>query len=127
MKAALAAALVLLVAGCTSSPPKPAPTPAPKAGAVTPVTLSDAERATVEVGARSYLQNPPDAVFRTMLASKRADGATTVCGYVNVNNGGDKPYIGTLAGGVFSVTAIGGTADETIAVQKACQSSRVYI
>lgn len=127
MKAAIVLALALVATGCATSEPKPAaPPPAARAGVPQPHTLTDADRAAIEAGTRAYLQNPASATFRTMLATKGTDGAVTACGYVNLGTG-DKPYIGTLAGGAFTVTGMGGATADTIAVQQRCQSSRVYI
>lgn len=127
MKAAIVLALALIGAGCATSEMKPTSPPAPRTGGVPqPYTVTDADRAAIEAGTRAYLQNPANATFRTMLATTGTDGAVTACGYVNLG-AGDKPYIGTLAGGAFTVTGMGGATADTIAVQQRCQSSRVYI
>lgn len=117
--------LVLAVAACTSTPQTPKPAAPGPVGA--PLQLTDAERATVEAGVRAMLTgNQAGATFRTMTAAKGADGVTRACGYFNTG-GSDTPYIGTLAGTVFTVTDMGGTQERTIAVQQACQSHRIYI
>jgi hypothetical protein len=123
--------LGLLMAGCVSAPPTPAPTTTSTAAA--PVTLSDADRAAIEAGTRASLQNAPaDATFRTMTASRGSDGVVTVCGYVNAKdssggNTGDKPFIGVMTGAGFSVTGMGGADAETIAVQTQCARRRINI
>ena len=131
MKAAIITGFALiLLAGCTSTPP-PAPPPppsqySPRYGTNTPLTLSDAERAAVEAGTRAGLNNPPAATFRTMAATKSREGAVTVCGYVNTGSG-DKPYVGTLSGGAFTMTGVGASDAEVISVQTACAQKGAHI
>lgn len=124
MKSVVAVCLALLVTGCVSSPSK-APPPA-SAASNAPVTLSDTDRAAVEAGVRAALGNPAVAAFRTMLATQ-ASGVVTVCGYVNVANTKDRPYVGTLSGGSFAMSAVGDSDEQTIAVHKACAQRRVHI
>ena len=91
-----------------------------------PVTLTDADRTAIEAGVRAAVGNVASAAFRTMIATKGADGTVTACGYVNTGDG-DKPYVGTLAGGAFTVTGRGGTAEETIATHSACGRKGIHI
>ncbi len=123
MKAVLAAGMALLVSGCVSTPPKQS-TP-PTAGGNAPVTLSEADRAQVEAGVRGTL-GAGNATFRTMIATKGGDGVVTLCGYVNAG-AGDKPYIGILSAAGFSVSGIGGSDAETIAVHTACGRRGIHI
>jgi hypothetical protein len=117
----------MLLAGCvSSSPPPSAPPPQSMATRNDPVTLTDADRAAIETGVRAALGGAAGATFRTMIATKGADGVVTACGYVNTGSG-DKPYIGTLAGGAFTMTGKGGTTEETIATQSACSRKGVHI
>jgi hypothetical protein len=124
MKAVVAVVLGVLVSACTSTPPKPA-APPPTSGRNTPVTLTDADRAAVEAGVRAAL-GQAGATFRTMLATSSSDGAVTVCGYVN-SGAGDKPYIGTLAASAFTMTSVGGSDAEIIAVHTACGHKSIHI
>ena len=128
MKANVAACLVVLVAGCTSSSPTPPPStqfiPPSQAVSHVPVTLTDADRAAIEAGVRAMLSG--NASFRTMVATRSADGTVTACGFVNAG-AGDKPYVGTLAGGSFAMTAMGGSEAETIAVNTACSQRGIHI
>lgn len=119
--------LLLLAASCTSSgqqAPKPASPATPGASAST-VTLTDAERSTVEAAVRARA-GQPSAAFRTIIAQKDISGSVTVCGYFNPGSG-DTPFVGTLSEGAFVVTDVGGAPERTIAVQKACHGSGIYI
>jgi hypothetical protein len=134
MKSISVAALAVLMSGCVSAPPTPTPTPATTTStAAAPVVLSDADRAAIEAGTRASLPNAPaDATFRTMTATRGSDGVVTACGYVNAKdssggNTGDKPFIGVMTGAGFSVTAMGGSDAETIAVQAQCARHRINI
>ena len=125
----MAGLLVLSLAGCTSTPNA---NKAARSAPPGPVTLSDAERSTVERDTIAALPDVSAGTFRTISAARSADGRVTVCGYINVTSGsgirsGDTPFIGVLAGGEFQMSAIGGTSEETVAVQSECIQNRVYI
>lgn len=128
MRRAIALLIIGLAAGCSSTPaPKPVTT-----ASGTSVTLSDAERSTVERDAVATLPDVSSATFRTISASRRSDGALNVCGYVDSMNAagvksGDKPFIGVLANGSFALSAVGRTKEEIVAVQSECVKNRVYI
>ena len=129
MRRAIALIMIGLTAGCTSTTPTAKPTTATSG---TSVTLSETDRSTVERDTVAVLPDVSNATFRTVSASRRADGTLTVCGYVNSTNGagvksGDKPFVGILANGSFTLSAIGGTKEETVAVQSECIQNRVYI
>ncbi len=123
----LAALLVLLTASACSSTgqdtPKPNPAAPPAAGA--PVQLTEADRAAVQTAVRTQLGSGT-ASFRTIIGQRDATGAVTICGYVNPGSG-DTPFIGTLTGGAFTVTDLGGTTERTIAVQHACHARGIYV
>lgn len=122
MKPIAASVLVLLLAGCVSSPqtpPQPAAPAVVRPGTLNP--LADADRAAIEAGVRAYLQDDGSATFRTMISTRSREGIVSVCGYVNAKaNPGDKPYIGTLTPGSFTVSAVGTGTPEIIAVQSTC-------
>jgi hypothetical protein len=117
--------LLLAVASCTSTQQasKPAST-TPNATAAS-IPISDAERAVIEAAVRARA-GQPSATFRTIIAQRDAGGAVMVCGYVNPG-AGDTPFVGTLSEGAFVVTDLGGPTERTIAVQKACHGSGIYI
>lgn len=119
---------ILLLAGCTSTSPPPTKPAAysPRYGTNTPLTLTDADRAAVEAGTRAALANPPGASFRTMAATRAPDGVVTVCGYVNTGSG-DKPYVGTLSGGAYTMTGHGASDAEIVSVQAACAQKGAHI
>jgi hypothetical protein len=126
MKKISALLLLLAAAACTSTPPapKPAAPGAPRA-AGTEITLTDAERSTIEAAVRARA-GQPSAPFRTIIAQRDPGGSVTVCGYFNPGSG-DTPFVGTLSEGAFIVTDVGGTPERTIAVQKACHGVGIYI
>ncbi len=129
MRPTIALILIGLTAGCASTPQ--AATPATTKSGVS-VTLSDADRSTVERDMVAALPDISEATFRTISASRRSDGSLTVCGYIDATStsgvkSGDKPFIGMLSDGAFTLSARGGTADETVAVQTECIKSRIYI
>jgi hypothetical protein len=126
MKGYAAAGLALLLTACTSTTEQPAPPPVLTSGNNTPVTLSDADRAAVEAGVRAAIPGGAGATFRTMIATQGPDGVVTLCGYVNALSG-DKPYIGTLSGGAFTMARVGGTDAEIIAVHAACGKKGIHI
>lgn len=117
--------LLLAVAACSSTgqTPKPAAPATPGGGAS--LSLTDAERSTIEAAVRARA-GQPSATFRTVIAQKDLGGSVTVCGYFNPGSG-DTPFVGTLSEGAFIVTDVGGQPERTIAVQKACHGSGIYI
>jgi hypothetical protein len=129
MRGYAAAGLALLLTACSSTsdePPAPPPPPVLTSGNNTPVTLTDADRAAVEAGVRAAIPGGTGATFRTMIATRGPDGVVTLCGYVNALSG-DKPYIGTLAEGAFTMARVGGTNDEIIAVHGECGKKGIHI
>jgi hypothetical protein len=130
MKIVPALLLLLLTVSCSStsqqgSQTAAAPGPASPGGSGTPVELSEADRAQVQTAVRTQLGNE-QASFRTMIGQRDATNAVIVCGYVNPGSG-DTPFVGTLGGGSFAVTDIGGPTERTIAVQRACHARGIYI
>lgn len=117
--------LLLAVAACSSTgqTPKPASPATPGGGAS--LSLTDAERSTIEAAVRARA-GQPSATFRTVIAQRDLGGSVTVCGYFNPGSG-DTPFVGTLSEGAFIVTDVGGPPERTIAVQKACHGSGIYI
>lgn len=121
-----ALSLLLAVAACTSTKEAPkTAAPATPGVAGTSMTLTDAERSTIEAAVRARA-GQPSATFRTIIAQKDQSGSVTVCGYFNPG-AGDTPFVGTLSEGAFVVTDVGGTPERTSAVQKACHGSGIYI
>jgi len=115
--------LLLAAAACTSTPQ--ASKPAAPGAVGSDVTLSEADRGTVEAAVRARA-GQPTATFRTIIAQRDRGGAVMVCGYFNPGSG-DTPFVGTLSDGAFVVSDIGGAPERTIAVQKACHGAGVYI
>ncbi len=101
------------------------PAPASSRGPAGEVALSPSDRTAVETSVRTSL-GQPSASFRTMIGQRDATGVVTVCGYFNAGSG-DTPFIGTLGGGSFTVSNLGGTAEQTIAVQSACHGRGIYV
>lgn len=115
--------------GCTTRAPADQPR---RSGPAGPVSLTQAERSLVERETLAALPEIASGTFRTISAARAADGKVTVCGYLDFDDGrgvrsGDKPFVGLLAGDAFTLSALGGTAEETAAVQAECIRNRVYI
>lgn len=123
----ITALLLLLAAAACSSTNQQAPrtAAAAPAGPGATVTLTEADRVAVETAVRARL-GLPGATFRTMIGQREAGNAVLVCGYVNPGTG-DTPFVGTLGGGSFTITDVGGTTERTIAVQNACHGRGIYI
>lgn len=118
--------LLLAAAACTSTPQASKPASQVRAGgAAAEIALTDAERSTIEAAVRARA-GQPSAPFRTIIAQRDRGGSVTVCGYFNPGSG-DTPFVGTLSEGAFIVSDIGGPTERTIAVQKACHGSGIYI
>ncbi len=115
-----------MAAACSSTGQSQKPAaPAPSRGPGVEVTLSASDRTAVETGVRSSLGQPSTS-FRTMIGQRDSSGVVTVCGYFNTRSG-DTPFIGTLNGGAFTVSNLGGTDEKTIAVQAACHGRGIYV
>lgn len=125
MKRIPALLLALLAASCSSTSQQAAPPAGAATGTRTEITLTEADRAQVQTAVRTRLANE-QATFRTMIGQRDSSGAVTVCGYFN-GGSGDTPFIGTLGGGAFTVSDLGGPTERTIAVQKACHGRGIYI
>jgi len=128
MKSPILASVAVLLCGCMSSPSTTAPKTSTTPGSPSaPVVLTEMDRATIEAAVRSYkLDLPATATFRTMTARRAGDGRVTACGYVNAGTG-DKPYVGILGDGGYTVTALGGTREEVIAIQSECGRKGINI
>jgi len=76
---------------------------------LTPVEMTEAQRAAVQDGVKKALKDPESARFGVMRAGKDSKGVTQVCGTVNARNGfggyaGFSAFIGVLAkSGYFGV------------------------
>ncbi len=121
----LALLVTAAMAGGCSSNSQNTPAPAASRGPAGEVALSPSDRTAVETSVRSSL-GQPSASFRTMIGQRDASGVVTVCGYFN-SGSGDTPFIGTLNSGAFTVSNLGGTAEQTIAVQSACHGRGIYV
>ncbi|MEW9808075.1 hypothetical protein [Mesorhizobium marinum] len=116
---------LLAVASCSSTQGGSNAAKPSTQGAGASVTLTDADRAAVEVAVRTRLADNA-ATFRTMIAQREANGSVVVCGYVNPGTG-DTPFYGHLSGQSFTLADIGGPTERTIAVQQACHGRGIYI
>lgn len=98
-------------------------------------SLTPDDKTIIENGVRQSLKDPDSAKFGPMQASKRSDGAVTVCGYVNAKNSfggyvGMQPFIGLLSkepDPVFGVSGMGGTDTKTMVVKSFCKKSGIEI
>lgn len=125
MKKIAAILLPLALAACSSSSQQPPNAGAKATGPGMQVTLTETDRMQVQTAVKARIANE-SATFRTMLAQRSPDGTTMVCGYVNAGSG-DTPFVGSLGGGSFSVSDIGGPTERTIAVQQTCHGRGIYL
>lgn len=108
------------------------PAPNTLAGASIPITLTSKQQKAVRAGVAKGMKDPESARFGDKMAgAKKADGAITVCGYVNGKNSyggyvGMSPFIGVLADGpdgLFGLVDIGSSTKDHALVVKLCRDS----
>jgi hypothetical protein len=118
--------LILLLAGCAADPGPQAQT-----GSVEVyqrVSLAPQQAQLVYSGVQRVLSNPASAQFGQIFAGRKPDGTVYVCGSVNArtNSGaftGDQPFYGTLDQRQFTPIKIGGTQEQSQAIQAYCRQT----
>jgi hypothetical protein len=119
--------LVLLLAGCAaeSGPPQ---VQTGSAEIYQRVSLGPQQMQLVYSGVQRVLSDPASAQFGEIYAGRKPDGTVYVCGSVNARTSsgaftGDQPFYGTLDQRAFTPTMIGGTAEQSQAIQAYCRQT----
>jgi hypothetical protein len=119
--------LVLLLAGCAaeSGPPQ---VQAGSAEIYQRVSLAPEQAQLVYSGVQRVLSDPASAQFGQIYAGRKPDGTVYVCGSVNARTSsgaftGDQPFYGTLDQRGFNPIKIGGTAEQSQAIQAYCRQT----
>lgn len=125
MKRILPFFLLLAIASCSSTGQDSSRSSASRGTPGSAATLSEADRSAVRTGVWANLGNESGS-FRTMIGRHQAGGKVFVCGYIDTGSG-DTPFVGTLERGSFTVSGMGGAREQTIEVQKSCQSRGILL
>jgi hypothetical protein len=119
--------LVLLLAGCAaeSGPPQ---VQTGSAEIYQRVSLAPEQAQLVYSGVQRVLSDPASAQFGQIYAGRKPDGTVYVCGSVNARTSsgaftGDQPFYGTLDQRGFNPIKIGGTAEQSQAIQAYCRQT----
>jgi hypothetical protein len=119
--------LVLLLAGCAaeSGPPQ---VQTGSAEIYQRVSLAPEQMQLVYSGVQRVLSDPASAQFGQIYAGRKPDGTVYVCGSVNARTSsgtftGDQPFYGTLDQRGFTPIKIGGTAEQSQAIQAYCRQT----
>jgi|RhiMethySRZTD1v2_1073278.scaffolds.fasta_scaffold480789_2 hypothetical protein len=121
--------LMLLLAGCSASePPATAQLQSNQAEVYQRVSLAPEQAQLVYSGVQRVLSDPASAQFGQIFAGRKPDGTVYVCGSVNVRTSsgtftGDQPFYGTLDQRGFTPIKIGGTAEQSQAIQAYCRQT----
>jgi hypothetical protein len=118
--------LILLLAGCAADPGPQAQT-----GSVEVyqrVSLGPQQMQLVYSGVQRLLSDPASAQFGQIVAGRKPDGTVYVCGSVNARTSsgaftGDQPFYGTLDQREFTPIKIGGTQEQSQAIQAYCRQT----
>jgi len=118
--------LILLLAGCAADPARQAQT-----GSVEVyqrVSLAPQQAQLVYSGVQRVLSNPASAQFGQIFAGRKPDGTVYVCGSVNARTSsgaftGDQPFYGTLDQREFTPIKIGGSEEQSRAIQAYCRQT----
>ena len=117
--------LMLLLAGCAAEPP---PQATGSVEVYQRVSLGPQQMQLVYSGVQRLLSDPASAQFGQIVAGRKPDGTVYVCGSVNArtNSGaftGDQPFYGTLNQRQFTPIKIGGTQEQSQAIQAYCRQT----
>jgi hypothetical protein len=118
--------LILLLAGCAADP-----APQAQTGSVEVyqrVSLAPQQAQLVYSGVQRVLSNPASAQFGQIFAGRKPDGTVYVCGSVNARTSsgaftGDQPFYGTLDQRAFTPIKIGGSEEQSRAIQAYCRQT----
>ena len=117
--------LVLLLAGCAAEPP---PQATGSVEVYQRVSLGPQQMQLVYSGVQRLLSEPASAQFGQIVAGRKPDGTVYVCGSVNARASsgaftGDQPFYGTLDQRAFTPIMIGGTQEQSQAIQAYCRQT----
>jgi hypothetical protein len=92
------------------------------------VSLGPQQMQLVYSGVQRVLSDPASAQFGEIYAGRKPDGTVYVCGSVNARTSsgaftGDQPFYGTLDQRGFTPIKIGGTAEQSQAIQAYCRQT----
>jgi hypothetical protein len=92
------------------------------------VSLAPEQAQLVYSGVQRVLSDPASAQFGQIYAGRKPDGTVYVCGSVNARTSsgtftGDQPFYGTLDQRGFNPIKIGGTAEQSQAIQAYCRQT----
>ena len=118
--------LILLLAGCAADH-----APHAQTGSVEVyqrVSLAPQQTQLVYSGVQRVLSNPASAQFGQIFAGRKPDGTVYVCGSVNARTSsgaltGDQPFYGTLDQREFTPIKIGGSEEQSRAIQAYCRQT----
>jgi hypothetical protein len=118
--------LILLLAGCAADP-----APQAQTGSVEVyqrVSLAPQQAQLVYSGVQRLLSDPASAQFGQIFAGRKPDGTVYVCGSVNARTSsgaftGDQPFYGTLDQRAFTPIKIGGSEEQSRAIQAYCRQT----
>ena len=116
---------MLLLAGCAA---EPSPQATGSVEVYQRVSLAPEQMQLVYSGVQRVLSDPASAQFGQIFAGWKPDGTVYVCGSVNArtNSGaftGDQPFYGTLNQRQFTPIKIGGTQEQSQAIQAYCRQT----
>jgi hypothetical protein len=119
--------LVLFIAGCAPSDgPSTAQLQFNQVQVFPRVSLTQEQVQLVYSGVQRVLSDPNSARFGEIFAGRQPDGTLYVCGSVDVRNNsggyiGDQPFYGTLDQRAFTPITIGGTQEQSQAIEAYCR------
>jgi hypothetical protein len=92
------------------------------------VSLGPQQMQLVYSGVQRLLSDPASAQFGQIVAGRKPDGTVYVCGSVNARTSsgaftGDQPFYGTLDQREFTPIKIGGTQEQSQAIQAYCRQT----
>ena len=121
--------LILFLAGCSSSDPSvTAQLQSNQAEIYQRVSLAPEQAQLVYSGVQRVLSDPASAQFGQINAGREPDGTVYVCGSVNARTSsgaftGDQPFYGTLDQRAFNPIKIGGTEEQSRAIEAYCRQT----
>jgi hypothetical protein len=119
--------LILFLGGCAASDPSATAQLQSNQVEVYPrVSLTPRQMQLIYSGVQRVLSDPNAARFGNINAGRRPDGTLYVCGSVDVRNSsgaytGEQPFYGTLDQREFTPITIGGSEEQSRAIEAYCR------